>query len=122
MVRIASSQPRKQRKARYSASLHVRGKFLNAPLSKELREKYNTRRAVRVVVGDTVKVLRGDNRGDEGLVDGVNTDNGTLLVHGVSVTKVDGTEVPRPVYASAVQIVKLNLDDKLRASRLEGKN
>ena len=51
MVRIASSQPRKQRKARYNASLHARGKFLNAPLSKELRQKYGTRRAVHVVVG-----------------------------------------------------------------------
>ncbi|MDD3406766.1 MAG: 50S ribosomal protein L24 [Methanomicrobium sp.] len=120
MVRIASSQPRKQRKIRYNAPLHVLGKFLNAPLSKELRAKYN-RRSIRVVEGDTVKVLRGDNRSDEGVVDGVNTEKGTILVHGVSVTKVDGTEVPRPVYASAVEIVKLNLEDKLREERLEGR-
>ncbi|MBP2133160.1 large subunit ribosomal protein L24 [Methanomicrobium sp. W14] len=120
MVRIASSQPRKQRKARYTAPLHARGKFLDASLSKELREKYN-RRSFRVVEGDTVKVLRGDNRGDEGVVDGVNTEKGTVLVHGVSVTKVDGTEVPRPVCASSVQIVKLKLEDKVREERLEGR-
>ncbi|MDD4127562.1 MAG: 50S ribosomal protein L24 [Methanomicrobium sp.] len=120
MVRIASSQPRKQRKARYNAPLHVSGKYLSAPLSKVLREKYS-KRTFRVVEGDTVKVLRGDNRGDEGVVDGVNTEKGTILVHGVSSTKVDGTEVPRPVYASVVEIVKLNLKDKLREERLEGR-
>ncbi|WOF15507.1 50S ribosomal protein L24 [Methanoplanus sp. FWC-SCC4] len=121
MVRIASSQPRKQRKARYNAPAHMRGKFLNASLSKELKEKYG-KCSFRVVEGDTVKVLRGDFKGEEAVVDSVNTEAGTVLVHGVSVTKVDGTEVPRPVYASNVQIVKLNLNDKLREGRLEGKN
>ena len=119
MVRIASTQPRKQRKARYNAPIHARGKYLNAPLSAELREKYE-KRSFRVVEGDTVKVLRGDYRGEEGIVDGVNSEKGTIIVHGVSVTKVDGTEVPRPVYSSVVEIVKLNLKDKLREERLEG--
>ncbi|EHQ36796.1 50S ribosomal protein L24 [Methanoplanus limicola] len=120
MVRISSTQPRKQRKARYNAKLHQLGKFLNAPLSSELRETYG-RRSFRIVEGDTVKVTRGDFRGDEGIIDGVDLEKGTVLVHGVTSTKVDGTEVPRPVYASNVQIVKLNLNDKIRQERLEAK-
>ena len=96
MVRIASKQPRKQRKARYNAPLHVRGKFLNAGLSEDLNEKYG-KKSCRIVLGDSVKVLRGDFRGEEGVVEGVDTEKGTVIVHGVSVTKVDGTEVPRPV-------------------------
>jgi large subunit ribosomal protein L24 len=34
-----SIQPRKQRKARYNAPAHARGKYLSASLSKDLREK-----------------------------------------------------------------------------------
>ena len=70
MVRIVSKQPRKQRKARYNAPNHTRGRFLSASLAPELRGKYNTRRT-RVIKGDTVKVLRGDFAGEEGVVDAV---------------------------------------------------
>ncbi|WP_054847391.1 50S ribosomal protein L24 [Methanoculleus chikugoensis] len=122
MVRIVSKQPRKQRKARYNAPNHTRGgRFLSASLSPpELRGKYNNRRT-RVVKGDTVKVLRGDFAGDEGVVDAVDMKTCRLVVHGVMVTKADGTEVPpRPVDPSNVQITKLNLKDKLREERLGG--
>ena len=34
-----SIQPRKQRKARYTAPAHARGKYLSVSLSKDLREK-----------------------------------------------------------------------------------
>ena len=40
MVRIESEQPRKQRKARYQAPSHVKSKYLNAPLSAALKDKY----------------------------------------------------------------------------------
>ncbi|EJG06424.1 MAG: 50S ribosomal protein L24 [Methanofollis liminatans] len=118
MVRIASKQPRKQRKARYNAPMHQRSRFLSAPLAVALRGEYK-KRSVRVVTGDTVTVLRGDHAGTEGVVDGVNTKTGTLLVHGVTVTKTDGTEVPRPVNASNVIVTKLNVKDPRRVAKLE---
>jgi large subunit ribosomal protein L24 len=117
MVRIQSSQPRKQRKARYTAPSHVNTKYLNAPLAEALKEKY-TKKTLRVVKGDTVKVTRGDFVGTEGLVDAVDTKNSKLVIHGVSSTKADGTEVPRSVDASNVQITKLNLADKRRVAKL----
>jgi large subunit ribosomal protein L24 len=117
MARLESSQPRKQRKARYTAPSHVRTKFLNAPLSEALKEKYK-KKTLRVVKGDTVKVTRGDFVGDEGIVDAVNTRKSKIVVHGVTSTKADGTEVPRPVDASNVQITKLNLADKRRVAKL----
>lgn len=116
-MRIESSQPRKQRKARYNAPSHMKSKFLNAPLSAALREKY-TKKTLRVVKGDTVKVTRGDHTGEEGLVDIIDTRNVKLVVHGVSSTKADGTEVPRTIDASKVEITKLNLDDKRRIEKL----
>jgi large subunit ribosomal protein L24 len=117
MVRIESHQPRKQRKARYAAASHEKTKFLNAPLSSALKERYG-KKTLRVVKGDTVKVTRGDFTGDEGVVDLVDTGRARLVVHGVSSTKADGTEVPRVVNASKVQITKLNLNDKRRVEKL----
>jgi large subunit ribosomal protein L24 len=117
MATTASTQPRKQRKARYTAPIHLRGKYLNAPLSPDLRSTHNRRRT-RVVKGDTVKVLRGDFAGQSGLVDEVDGKSGMLFVHGISSTKADGTEVPRPVNPSNVQITKLNLKDPMRKERL----
>jgi large subunit ribosomal protein L24 len=112
-----STQPRKQRKTRYTAPIHLRGKYLHAPLSPDLRSTHNRRRT-RVVKGDTVRVLRGDFAGQSGLVDEVNGKSGMLFVHGISSTKADGTEVPRPVNPSNVQITKLNLKDPMRKERL----
>jgi large subunit ribosomal protein L24 len=117
MVRIASHQPRKQRKARFMASSHEKTKFLNAPLSSSLKEKYG-KKTLRVIKGDTVKLTRGDFAGEEGVVDSIDTGRAKLVVHGVSLTKADGTEVPRVVDASKVQITKLNLNDKRREEKL----
>jgi large subunit ribosomal protein L24 len=112
-----SSQPRKQRKAQATAPLHERGRTLAAPLAPALREQYK-RKHLRVVKGDTVKVTRGDHRGEEGVVDEVDVKRALLLVHGISITKADNTEVPRPVHPSKVQITKLNLKDRIRSEKL----
>ena len=112
-----SKQPRKQRKSRYTAPIHARGHFLHAPLSPDLRKQYGTR-SIRVVKGDTVKVLRGNFAGESGLVDDVDGRQCVLYVHGVTSTKADGSEVPRPVNPSNVQITKVNLKDPLRKQRL----
>jgi large subunit ribosomal protein L24 len=119
MVRTISKQPRKQRKARYTADAHMRGYFLSAPLSKTLREQYK-RRSLRVITGDTVKMTRGNSTGTEGVVDEVDTRSLKIWVHGVTGTKADGTEVPRPVDPSKVVLVKLNLKDPRREAKLTG--
>ena len=115
-----SKQPRKQRKARYAAPLHLRQKFMGGRLSGELSEKYNTRSAP-VIAGDTVTVMRGDYKGISGKVEKVNLQAGTIHVIGVVSTKVDGKEVPRPIYPSNVMITKLELKDKTREDRIRGK-
>ena len=54
----SSKQPRKQRKYRHNAPLHIRNKMMAAPLSKELKTKYK-KRNITVRVGDKVKILKG---------------------------------------------------------------
>jgi len=112
-MKIESRQPRKQRKARYNASLHQRQKLISAQLGPELKAKYN-KRNISVKLGDTVMVMRGDHTGTEGKVELVDLKRGIIIVEGVSVPKADGTEVPRPVQPSNVMITKLELDDDIR--------
>ena len=53
-------------------SKHKRDKFLGANLSVNLREQHN-KRSMRVIKGDTVRILRGEYVGIEGKVEKVNT-------------------------------------------------
>jgi large subunit ribosomal protein L24 len=110
---MVSNQPRKQRKARYNAPLHIRQRYMGTPLSKDLRSKYGNRTA-NVIVGDTVKVMRGDHAGTSGIVEAISLKHGTIVVEGVSVSKADGTEVPRPIYPSNVLITSLEMKDDRR--------
>jgi len=113
-----STQPRKQRKERDEAPLHQRNRFVRATLAEDLRQEYGTR-SVRVSEGDTVEVMRGDYAGEEEEVIRVDLDETKVYVENVTVEKTDGEEVPRPVDASNLRVVSLNLDDPVREDRLE---
>jgi len=86
---------------------------MGAMLSPELREKHEVK-SIPIRMGDTVRVLRGDHKGKEGKVAAVNLKDMTVTVDGVSVTKSDGTEVPRPVQPSNVMITKIETKDEKR--------
>ena len=75
----SSTQVRKQRKYRYNAPLHILGKFLHSPLSKELRKEYGIR-SLRVRTGDKVKIMRGNYKGTVGKILTVNVKDSYLLV------------------------------------------
>ena len=102
----------------YSAPLHKKRKWVAAHLAEELIIKYR-RRSLPVVKGDTVKVVRGDFKGYVGKVRRVDVKKGRIEVEGVTITKVDGKKVPRPIHASNVIITKLNLTDPWRRRKLE---
>lgn len=117
---IASSQPRKQRKFRMNAPLHIRGKFLNSNLSKELREKYG-KRSLRVRKGDKVKISRGQFKGKVGTVEKVSIIDSKIHVSDVNLIKKDGSKVSYPLDPSNVIITTLNLEDKKRVEKLKNK-
>ena len=111
-------QPRKQRKAFYNAPLHKKRKWISAHLSEDLMLRYG-RRSITVIKGDTVKVMRGEFKGQSGKVRKVDVKKGRLEIEGITITKVDGKKVPRPIHASNVMILKLNLTDPWRRKKLE---
>jgi len=112
-MKLDTKQPRKQRRFLYNAPLHLRGKIMSAPLSRELREKYGVR-SVPIRVGDKVRVMRGDFRDKEGKVVEVDHKRYRIHVEGVTRKRTDGTEVFYPLHPSNVMIIELNLDDERR--------
>ncbi len=114
---MSSIQPRKQRKAWYNAPLHQRRKQMASHLAEDLLLKYNVRRTP-VISGDEVKVLRGDKKGETGKVVAVDTKARKVVVEGITHKKADGTDVAFPLDASNLLIVKLNLEDKRRRTKL----
>jgi len=103
---VKSVQPRKQRKFRHNAPLHIKRNFLSAHLSNELRKKYNTR-SVIVRTGDKVKVMRGDFKGIEGKVEKVSVVYSKVYLSRVAYSKKDGSKINVPFEASNLMIVEL---------------
>lgn len=114
----SSVQRRKQRKYQHNAPAHVKGKFLSAHLSKELKEKHNTRSA-RVKTGDKVKIIRGSMKGQEGKVEHVDVTNTLVYIEKVDKTKHDGSKTQIGISPSNLVITELDLSDKKRKAKLD---
>ena len=115
-----SKQPRKQRKYRYNAPLHIKQKFMKTHLSKELREKHKTRSLI-LRKGDKVKIERGQFKNKTGSVDRIDLKKEKIQISGIEVLKKDGTKAFYPINPSNLTITELNLEDKKRAGILERK-
>ncbi len=101
----------------FQAANHTRSKQLGATLSKELREKYGSR-SVRVIKGDTVRIMRGEFKGIDGKVTQVSTEKNSIAVEGIKREKLKGGNVDIYIHTSNVMITGMNLDDKWRQNKL----
>lgn len=108
-----SSQPRRQRKYRHNAPLHIKQKMVHVHLSPELRGKYG-KRNTQVRTGDKVKVLRGKFDKKEGKVERVHVKGGKVFVTGIDMIKKDGTKIHVALDPSNLMITSLDLSDKRR--------
>ena len=111
---MTSRKPKKQRKARYTASWQLRHKYLTAKLAPELAEKHGISR-LPVRKGDTVYVTRGAFRDSEGDVQDVDMKKGRIHVENISTEKADGSAIPLPIAPSSVMITKLSIDKTRQA-------
>jgi len=107
----ASKNPKKQRKYRANAPLHIKRKFLSVHLSKELRKKYK-KRSLPVRKGDEVIVLRGKYKKKTGKVTKVDVKKTQVFVEGITRKRVAGTEVQVPLQPSNLMIISLQEDKK----------
>lgn len=113
-----SFQPRKQRKALYTAPLHIRRKIMSANLSKDLRADIG-KRSLPIRVGDKVQVVRGDFKGHEGKVESIDAKKYKVTVEGVTLSKPDGNAVLLPIHPSNLMIIEADLKDERRINMEE---
>ncbi|MBS3126769.1 50S ribosomal protein L24 [Candidatus Woesearchaeota archaeon] len=113
-----SIQPRKQRKYRYNAPLHVQKNMMHVHLASPLREKYGLRR-IQARKGDKVRVVRGQFKKKEGAIERVNIKRQKVFVSGIGFIKKDGTKSAAPINPSNLLVLEADLSDKKRNKIIE---
>lgn len=98
---------------------HRRDKMIGAVLEDSLRKQYG-RKNIRVIKGDSVRVLRGEYKGVEGKVEKVNTEQAIFHIEGIQREKIRGGQVKVPIHSSNVMVISLNLDDDYRSRKVQG--
>ncbi|QUC65384.1 50S ribosomal protein L24 [Nitrosopumilus sp. K4] len=115
-------KPTKMRNSQiYRATYNTKSNQLKSQLSEELRKKYS-KKNVRVVEGDSVKIIRGEFKGVDGKIAKVSTEKNSVAIEGVKKEKTKGDKFDVYIHTSNLQITGLNTDDKWRITKLEGKN
>merc|ERR1711874_385337 len=108
--KAVSGSRRKNRARHFNAPSHIRRKIMSAPLSKELRAKYNVR-SMPVRKDDEVIATRGHYKGQEaGKVTQGYRKKYVIYIERIQREKANGATVPVGIHASNVQIVKLKMD------------
>ena len=96
-------------------------KQICATLSKDLRKKY-PRRSARIMINDTVKVMRGEYKGLTGKVAKISTESNSIAIEGNKKEKLKGEKVDVYIHSTNTIITSLNTDDKWRLKILEKKS
>jgi large subunit ribosomal protein L24 len=104
----------------YNPTFHTRSKQLGSQLSEELRKKYG-KKSVRVIEGDSIKIVRGEFKGVDGKIAKVSTKKSSVSVEGVKKEKTKGDKFDVYIHTSNLLVTGLNTEDKWRIAKLEGK-
>lgn len=113
MAGTRSSQPRRQRKALYTATTFERRRRMAVPLSRELRTRYG-RRSLPVRKGDTVRVLSGSYLGREERVAKVDRRGYAVTLDNVTGKAADAKLKPLAIRPAHLVLTRLNLSDPWR--------
>ena len=105
----------------YRATFNTRSKQLTSHLSEELKKKYS-RKSIRVIKGDSVKIIRGEFKGVDGKIAQVSTAKNSVSIEGVKKEKTKGEKFDVYIHTSNLLVTDLNTNDKLRIAKLDGKN
>lgn len=97
-----------ERKNYYKEKLHKKKNRLHVHLSKDLRGKLKVKkRALLVHKGDTVKIMRGPEKGKEAKVGEVSVIKRLVFLEGIVAKTAKGKEVPLPVEPSNLLLISL---------------
>ncbi|MGI9567772.1 MAG: 50S ribosomal protein L24 [Nitrosopumilus sp.] len=105
----------------YRANYQTKSKQLGSALSKDLHKKYG-KRSVRVIEGDSIKILRGEFKGVDGKVSKVSTQKSSVAIEGIKKEKTKGDKFDVYIHTSNLVVTSLNTEDKWRMAKLEGED
>jgi len=105
----------------YRAMNQTVSRQICATLSKDLRKKY-PRRSARIMINDTVKVMRGEYKGLSGKVAKISTESNSIAIEGNKKEKLKGEKIDVYIHSTNMVITSLNTDDKWRLKILEKKS
>ncbi|KYM81785.1 STE20-like serine/threonine-protein kinase [Atta colombica] len=104
------SKPDLNRKRHFTAPSHIRRRLMSAPLSKELRQKYNVR-SMPIRKDDEVQVVRGHYKGQQvGKVVQVYRKKFVIYIERIQREKANSANVYVGIDPSKTVIVKLKMD------------
>merc|ERR1712142_677897 len=107
---MGTASSKKNRKRYFNAPSHIRRKLMSAPLSKELRQKYNVR-SIPIRKDDEVQVTRGHYKGQQvGKVVQVYRKKFVIYIERIQREKANGAQVYVGIHPSKVVITKLKMD------------
>ena len=104
----------------HRAMNQILNKQICASISKDLRKKYS-RRSIRIMTDDTVKVMRGEYKGFTGKVTKISTETSGVAIEGNKKEKLKGEKIDVYIHSTNMIITSLNTDDKWRLKILEKK-
>ncbi len=120
MRNMASSKnPRKQRKRHWNAPLHHRKRLVRGHLAPKYLEA-GRRRSLTVRKGDTVLIMRGEHKGEEGKVEKVDLRRQLITIEGITQAKADESQTARKIHASNLMIMKPDMSDRRRSMKFGG--
>ena len=99
----------------------IQEREVNDIFHKCLQKKYG-KRSVRVLEGDSVKIVRGEFKGVDGKVSKISTQKSSVAIEGIKKEQTRGEKYDVYIHTSDLIVTSLNSDDKWRISKLEGKS
>ena len=115
-------KPTKMRnKMIYQATFTTKSKQLGSALSKDLHKKYG-KRSVRVIEGDSIRIVRGEYKGVDSKISTISTQKNSVSIEGIKKEKTKGDKFDVYIHTSNLVVTSLNTGDKWRMARLEGKD
>lgn len=105
----------------YRATYTTKSKQLGSALSKDLHKRYG-RRSVRVIEGDSIRIVRGEYKGVDGKISKISTQKNSVSIEGIKKEKTKGDKFDVYIHTSNLVVTSLNTGDKWRMARLEGKD
>uniref|UniRef100_A0A0A9WV37 60S ribosomal protein L26 n=1 Tax=Lygus hesperus TaxID=30085 RepID=A0A0A9WV37_LYGHE len=109
--RMVTMSARKNRRRHFNAPSHIRRRMMSAPLSKELRQRYNVR-SLPVRKGDEVMIVRGHYKSQQlSKIMQVFRKKFVVMLERVEREKANGAMVPVGIHPSNLVIGKLKIND-----------